>query len=386
MKQDDIEKILQQYGADRRQQQQVSDSLHSMARRQKQRVLLACTVVLVAASVWTLHQLTPLQQSEQIIVAQKDIHTQPQPQDQTSIQQITRDISYHNTKRYTTTPSTSLPLTESTQEGGITPYEIAAQEPSVIETEWQSENTEINRTDEPASKEPTYPVINQNDNPSILFADNTVSTPSEDESRHLRFTASVGASTFSRIGTGYTNITNSSDGLLPVNDEASYTQVTPNATFAANIGVSYSIPMGGKQGLELGVGLSGYSHQSEVTTYNTESANTINGTTTVILESAPAPFYLFSLYANLPLTFNFKSKDMKDIGWSLSVTPSHSLVSSRPPGALATNRPLLNPWRLTMGIGLTFPHGLFRSVSLTANLLSLYTSSSYHEIGIEIGF
>jgi hypothetical protein len=50
------------------------------------------------------------------------------------------------------------------------------------------------------------------------------------------------------------------------------------------------------------------------------------------------------------------------------------------------NKSVLNPWRLTMGLGLALPRGFIRRLSLTANLLSLYTSSSLHEIGIEIGF
>lgn len=381
MKQDDIEKILQQYGTDRRQQQQLSDSLHGMARRQKQRVLWVCTVVLVAASVWTLHRLAPLQQAEEIVVAQQETLKQPQTHNQTPAQPNTRNLSHENTKRPTATPTTPLPLTESPQQENTTSSEFAAPEPSVIATEWSSENTETPQTDNPTPKEPTSPVINPYDNPTLLLADNTDINPSDDESRRLRFKASVGASTFSKIGTGLGH----SDYLSPNNNEP-YIQVKPNATLAANIGVSYAIPMGRQHGLELGVGLSGYSHQSEATRYSTESVSSIDGTITILQASDPDPFYMFSLYANLPLTFNFKSKSMKDVGWNLSITPSHSLVSSKPMGTLATNRPILNPWRLTMGVGLTFPRGLFRRVNLTANLLSLYTSSSYHEIGIEIGF
>lgn len=382
MKQDDIEKILQQYGTDRRQQQQLSDSLHGMARRQKQRVLWVCTVVLVAASVWTLHRLAPLQQAEEIVVAQQETLKQPNTHNQTPAQPNTRDFFHDNTKRPTATPITPLPLTESPQQENTTSSEFASPEPSVIATEWPSENTETPQTDNPTSRKPTSPVFNPFDSPTILLTDNTVITPSEDEIRHLRFKASVGASTFSRIGIG-----NADDpSLSNSNNNEPYIQVTPNATLAANIGVSYSIPMGKQHGLELGVGLSGYSHQSEATRYSTESVSSIDGTTTILQASDPDPFYMFSLYANLPLTFNFKSKRMKDVGWNLSITPSHSLVSSRPMGTLATNRPILNPWRITMGVGLTFPRGLFRRVKLTANLLSLYTSSSYHEIGIEIGF
>ncbi|MCR5192030.1 MAG: hypothetical protein K6D59_01890 [Bacteroidales bacterium] len=385
MKQDDIEKILQQYGADRRQQQQLSDSLHGMARRQRQRVLWSCTVVLVAVFVWTLHLLTPLQKTEEFVVAQQDIHTQAQVLKPTPLQQNTPEFSLDNTKRPATTPTTSQPLTESPQQENNISSEYAASEPSTLPMELPSGNTETPQTDDPTPQEPTSPVVNPYDNHTILLADNTAITPSEDESSHLRLKASVGASTFSRIGKGNVDDPGLSNNPYSNNGEPSIL-VTPNATLAANIGVSYSIPMGGQRGLELGVGLSGYTHQSEATRYSTESVSFIDGTTTDIQTSYSDPFYMFGLYANLPLTFNFKSKSMKDIGWNLSVTPSHSLVSSKSMGALAADRPVLNPWRLTMGVGLTFPRGLFRYVNLTANLLSLYTSSSYHEIGIELGF
>ena len=46
----------------------------------------------------------------------------------------------------------------------------------------------------------------------------------------------------------------------------------------------------------------------------------------------------------------------------------------------------LNPWRLTLGVGILFPKKYLHRVSLVANLLPLYISYPIHEIGIEIGF
>jgi hypothetical protein len=161
--------------------------------------------------------------------------------------------------------------------------------------------------------------------------------------------------------------------------------MSPSSTLAANVGVNYAIPLGERQGLELGIGLSGYSHQTEVTTYNIGTVDGIDGNdnTTILPVDKPEIYSIFSLYASLPLTFNIKPKG-SNIGWNMSITPSHSLVNSLTYGTLMGNR--LNPWRLTMGLGVALPRGMVRRLSLTANLLSLYTSSSLHEIGIEIGF
>ncbi len=385
MKQDDIEKILQQYGTDRRQQQQLSDSLHRMARRQKQRVLWACSVVLVAASVWTLHRLAPLQQAEEIVVAQQDVHTEPQSTEQRPVQQETNNPHHRNPRPSFKFSPSPLPLTKLTIQEDSVPYKNEVQEHSLIETEQLAEKKDNHKSDDPTLKEPSIIDMNTTGNPPILLADNPDITLSLNENNHFWFKASIGASAFPKINTGYADSPIEFNNLTGIDGGETHFQITPIATFAANIGICYSIPMGGQQGLDLGIGLSGYSHQSEMTTYSATGGSSIDGTSTIIAKD-PDFFYIFSLYANLPMTFNFKSRNLKDIGWNLSITPSHSLVSTKAMGILATGGPILNPWRLTMGIGITFPRGLFRRISLTANLLSLYTTSSHHEIGIEFGF
>lgn len=382
MRQDNLEDILQQYGADRRQQQQAADNLHGLARLQKRRALMVCTAILLATTVWAVYQFALPQQTPNVIIARQDVPSVPQTPSQEQTQQSIPTTTQHKTKH---TSSSTLPIPEPTvpQEYDI-PYENT--EPPAIAITQQALDTDTLHTKTPNTIEPPLPDVQPIYIQEPLLADNPVILPSDNEGKRFHFTASIGASALPRIGADDVNtIENTLHSISGTTN--SYTSMSPSSTLAANVGVNYAIPLGKRQGLELGIGLSGYSHQAEVTTYNIGIVDGIDGTdnTTIYPAGKPEIHSTFSLYASLPLTFNFRSKG-KDIGWNLSLTPSHSIATSNMLGNLTGNKSILNPWRLTMGLGLALPRGFIRRLSLTANLLSLYTSSSLHEIGIEIGF
>lgn len=382
MRQDNLEDILQQYGADRRQQQQAADNLHGLARLQKRRALMVCTAILLATTVWAVYQFALPQQTPNVIIARQDVPSVPQTPSQEQTQQSIPTTTQHKTKH---TSSSTLPIPEPTvpQEYDI-PYENT--EPPAIAITQQALDTDTLHTKTPNTIEPPLPDVQPIYIQEPLLADNPVILPSDNEGKRFHFTASIGASALPRIGADDVNtIENTLHSISGTTN--SYTSMSPSSTLAANVGVNYAIPLGERQGLELGIGLSGYSHQAEVTTYNIGIVDGIDGTdnTTIYPAGKPEIHSTFSLYASLPLTFNFRPKG-KDIGWNLSLTPSHSIATSNMLGNLTGNKSILNPWRLTMGLGLALPRGFIRRLSLTANLLSLYTSSSLHEIGIEIGF
>lgn len=382
MRQDNLEDILQQYGADRRQQQQAADNLHGLARLQKRRALMVCTAILLATTVWAVYQFALPQQTSNVIIARQEVPSVPQTPSQEQTQQSIPTTTQHKTKH---TSSSTIPIPEPTvpQEYDI-PYENT--EPPAIAITQQALDTDTLHTKTPNTIEPPLPDVQPIYIQEPLLADNPVILPSDNEGKRFHFTASIGASALPRIGADDVNtIENTLHSISGTTN--SYTSMSPSSTLAANVGVNYAIPLGERQGLELGIGLSGYSHQAEVTTYNIGIVDGIDGTdnTTIYPAGKPEIHSTFSLYASLPLTFNFRPKG-KDIGWNLSLTPSHSIATSNMLGNLTGNKSILNPWRLTMGLGLALPRGFIRRLSLTANLLSLYTSSSLHEIGIEIGF
>lgn len=345
---------------------------------------MVCTALLLATTVWIIYLFALPQQTPNVIIARQEVSNVQQTPGQEQPQQSIPSATQNKTKH---TSSSTLPIPESiVPQEYDTPYENT--EPPAIAITQQALDTDTLNTNTPSPLESPLSDFQPIHIQDPLLADNAVVHPSVDEGKRFHFTASVGASALPRIGVGDADNT---EYILQQNSFSgasnSYTSMSPSSTLAANVGVNYAIPLGGQHGLELGIGLSGYSHQAEVTTYNIGIVNGIDGTdnTTIYPAGKPEIYSTFSLYAGLPLTFNFRPKG-KDIGWNLSLTPSHSIATSSMLGNNTGNKPVLNPWRLTMGLGLALPRGFIRRLSLTANLLSLYTSSSLHEIGIEIGF
>ncbi len=347
---------------------------------------MVCSAVLLATTVLTLRQLASPHQSA-VFVAQQEKPSIPQNNNQTPLQQSPQPLAITYSK-HRVAPSTpkSLSKDEQVKQEDNTSFEFAESEPPATETRMQNDSSETLHPNEQTPVPTADPVAQLYDNQEILLVDSPIAQSSEGKSNRFHFTASIGASALPRIGADDVNtIENTLHSISGTTN--SYTSMSPSSTLAANVGVNYAIPLGKRQGLELGIGLSGYSHQTEVTNYNIGTVDGIDGTdnTTIYPAGKPEIHSTFSLYASLPLTFNFRPKG-KDIGWNLSLTPSHSIATSNMFGNLTGNKSILNPWRLTMGLGLALPRGFIRRLSLTANLLSLYTSSSLHEIGIEIGF
>ena len=377
----DLENILQQYGDDRRQQQKVSETLHGMARRQKRLVLMACTVLLLTTTVWSILKMTSPHRDDAVIVAQQEKPAATQYHGEEPTPQSPSPLSHPETKR--TTPTTTRPLQDTNSKQNDTAIHHYEPIPSSIATFLQPDSDDIRQTEVPQLQDSHQPVIQPFDNNDIILADNPVTIPSDNEGNRFHFTASIGASALPKIGNNAVSVNVPQGSLNSLTDEPnSHTSISPNATLAANVGIGYAIPLGKRHGLEVGIGLSGYSLQGEITTISID----FDGIETSDYVSHHEPFNTFNLYASLPFAFILKSPKMDKPGWNMSITPSHSLLSSRSIGSHGADKSILNPWRLTMGLGLTFPRGLVRRVSVTANLLPLYTSSNLHELGIEIGF
>lgn len=385
----DLENILQQYGEDKRQQQNVSDTLHGIARRQRRRLLMACSVLLIATTVWSIYKLTSPHQNDAVIIAQQENPTTTQSHNQETTHKSPSTLTHHETKHPTTAIyPTSKPVQESDSQQSDATIHLNEPDLSPIATNQQLECTDSTQHETTPPQNLHQPIIQQFDNKETFIADNHLTIPSDNEGNRFRFTASIGASAMPRIGnstTGDIVIQNGNNSI----DESQNIQakMTPIATLAANVGVNYSILLGKQHGLEVGVGLSGYSHQGEITVYDIGTSFNSEGIVeTTYSASNHKAYNTFSLYASLPLTFILKTPKANDLGWNMSITPSHSLISSRTIGINGTNKPIINPWRLTLGLGLTFKRGLVRHMSVTANLLPLYTSTNLHEFGIEIGF
>ena len=175
-----------------------------------------------------------------------------------------------------------------------------------------------------------------------------------------------------------------------------YTSITPTQNLSANLGVAYTVASNSRHHFDVGVSLSGYTGQCDLHIHEAgyTYANCIDGNSywmssyslddpTIIPSNTDFhyTFNTFSLYAGIPLTLNLHPHGTDHMGWQLSLTPAHSLTTSHHLGNITT----FNPWKLTLGIGMALPYQAVRHITLTANILPIYTSQSLHEFGIEIG-
>lgn len=174
------------------------------------------------------------------------------------------------------------------------------------------------------------------------------------------------------------------DNLSPDGASSSpHSTLSPRFALAADVGAAVTVAGNGRRHFDIGLTLGGQYHQGEVLSTDHTVMQGIDGNQPIITTQTEDTYNAFSLYASLPLSFSIAPRDRQSMGWTLSLTPAHSLVSSH---MLAPGGFELNPWRLTLGVGILFPSRFPRRASLVANLLPLYTSQPIHEIGIEIGF
>ena len=170
----------------------------------------------------------------------------------------------------------------------------------------------------------------------------------------------------------------------------SFSYIDPSFSLSANIGASYAVAGNESCRLDIGLSLSGRAQQGTVNDYTVDNASnnfTDNSDNLLTIQSnGNRPYNSFDLFANLPITMNFFPLGKERTGWSVNITPGHSIVRSHTLGASSATPFVVNPWKLNVGLGIVLPRKVIRRVAITANLLPLYTSRSIHEIGFEIGF
>ncbi len=382
MKPNDIEELLQQYGADQRQQQQAADHVRHLAHRQAQRrTAAACVAVLVAIVGVVTHRWQQLPEPTGMLVAEQSTIITP-----------------HTPTMPLSIEPTTVTTANVTTEVKASPRCLVAQ-PQATQTAELPDYSEIPdysnppSTDSPAPSTPTHSITPTNHITSII----SPTSPQQKTAKasRLHFTASIGASTAANTYLGMYDI--NIDHLNSISPNANNSTFTPTQSLSANVGVAYTVASNHRSHFDVGVVLSGYTGQCDIQIHEfgytyanaIESSgqwtqNGSDGLTPIPNSTTEHYTYnTFSLYAGIPLTLNLHPRGTDRMGWQLSLTPAHSLATTRPLGNHASN--YLNPWKLTVGIGIAIPNSVIRRISLTANMLPLYTSHSLHEFGIEIG-
>lgn len=395
MKQDDIEKILQQYGEDKRQQQHIADNLHRMARRQSQRRIgIAGVAVLLLCVTLTIRLLSP---------QHTDVPTTASTQ-KVSVPKTDSIVypSIDNTPSYTSTPAYSKPRTNGTS---TEPYTLPTDDNAVADSHQpdafhnpDSTAKQQNSDTETLSTDIEKNIIEHSTSLQELFAEqtNTVTIPNninnipshpEVNAKRINFISSINASALSNGSIGYAEGIMTND--MTLNAGESFSSINPDFTLSANVGASYAIASIRNSRLDVGLSFSGHLQQGTISDYTVGlEANNFLNTDEIqyVLSNQEHSYNSFDLFANIPITLNFFPLGKDKAGWSLNITPAHSIVRSHTLGAFSATPFVVNPWKLNVGLGIVLPRKVIRRVAITANLLPLYTSRSIHEIGFEIGF
>lgn len=395
MKQDDIEKILQQYGEDKRQQQHIADNLHRMARRQSQRRIgIAGVAVLLLCVTLTIRLLSPQHtampttaSTQKVSVPKTDSIVYP---------------SIDNTPSYTSTPAYSKPRTKGTS---TELYKLPTDDNVVADSHQpdaihnpDSTAKQQNSDTETLSTDIEKNIIEHSTSLQELFAEqtNTVTIPNninsitshpEVNAKRINFISSINASALSNGSIGYAEVNMTNEIISNVGE--TFSSINPDFSLSANFGASYAIASTRSSRLDVGVSFSGHLQQGTISDYTVglEANNFVNtDEIQYVLSNQEHSYNSFDLFANVPITLNFFPLGKDKTGWSLNITPAHSIVRSHTLGASSATPFVVNPWKLNVGLGIVLPRKVIRRVAITANLLPLYTSRSIHEIGFEIGF
>ena len=383
MKQDDIEKILQQYGEDKRQQQHIADNLHRMARRQSQRRIgIAGVAVLLLCVTLTIRNLSQQQDSKPIIVATQKVST---PKTEV-LPYPTNEFPHSETPHHSKPrgkgifhlPDNDNTLAESNLTDNTPLFDTAEPQTGIaaaMPTNSGNANTAI--------LPPTTELINTTPLPNAI-----ASVTTNDNANRISFISSIIASTVSSSSIGYAEVNMTNEIISNVGE--TFSSINPDFTLSANFGASYAIASIRNSRLDIGLSLSGRAQQGTVNDYTVDNAsNNFTDNSDNLLTIQPngnRPYISFDLFANVPITLNFFPLGKDKAGWSLNITPAHSIVRSHTLGASSATPFVVNPWKLNVGLGIVLPRKVIRRVAITANLLPLYTSRSIHEIGFEIGF
>lgn len=367
----DLEEILQQYGNDRRQQQYAAEHLRRLARRQR-RVLatVACIAVIVVASVWTA------------------IHPSKQPSDESVIVAKEMPVSV---KVSDTTLAIQDPPVEAERHVDIVEKPVIAQNEEPVIAQNNESEAPIDSPDTMMQVDeqtiPTPPLLVQLPPSDLDIQEWDAGTlPSKTGSR-IDFTASVGASAMSSLSLGYAGGSNASD----FNEATPLAAFIPHNSFSASVGMNYTVVKQERFTSNIGVVVSGHVQHGDMVNYdeNGMSFHGIDGNTTpsqmTDVAGETMSYNIFSLYAGIPLAIEMQPNGNDATGWSLSLTLAHSLFPPDIFGGRTYGGFVPNPWKLTLGVGMLFPHSFPNSININVNLLSVSKSSSIYEIGIEIG-
>lgn len=396
---DDIEQLLQQYGSDKRQQQEAAEHLRLLARRQARRRTAICSVavlILVAGVIgYRLQQTEPQGPMTAENVTEPSV-SQPMPMDEQVLgKKVVEVCEAKPSPRHGMTASSRHEATAVMAPMTVEEQAVAPCEAFVAEVPFLSlglaDTVSVQRAIEPF-REPVQELQAANVRPMQLEQSLSEATVEFEQSlaqpSRWSFTAAVGTAMMGGMASGEEIL---SQNGFAANEPYSLAYAIPNNSLQAKVGVACQVWGEARQSLSVGLVLDGYAQQTDVhfqdreyyTCYASGAYNMSGNDGFVTTSTTTNEIYsknMMSLFVGVPFSYDFYPRGTSKLGCQVSLTPAHSLAVTRSKYAL------INPWKLTFGVGMLFPKGFVDEVSLTANVLSLYQNESVHEFGILIGF
>ena len=393
-----LEDLLQQYGEDQRQQAKAAARVQQLSRRAAWwRTGVACMLVLGAVGIVALRH-TAEPQLQAPLIAEADcvrVDKRGEIEDKIDARETSRHRVSGSSEFSNDSEGSFVVMADPIAFDTVSLAEISADMVPTEITATPAETSaftlsdfsdiELSYIDHPAELSKnracsSYAEAKESPQLTASRAQNRACLPTSSHSR-FRFTASIGASYSGRTSLDRydTDVPeyglNSIDGMA----EGSSLHVTPQWSLMARVGMNYTIVQNERHHLDVGIGLDGYTMQNEVRETTITSGLSLAGD--VQIDNRTYNVSAQCLYLDLPLVWNTHHHGADKMGWQYSLTPARELFTFNMPDAV-----YINPWKLTLGFGITIPRCALKSVSLTANVLSTYKYHQMHELGIILGF
>lgn len=397
-----LEDLLQQYGEDQRQQAKAAARVQQLSRRAAWwRTGVACMLVLGAVGIVALRH-TAEPQLQAPLIAEADcvrVDKRGEIEDKIDARETSRHRVSGSSEFSNDSDGSFVAMADPIASDTVSLAEISADMVPTEITATPAETSaftlsdfsdiELSYIDHPAELSKSraqnracssYAEAKESPQLTASRAQNRACLPTSSHSR-FRFTASIGASYSGRTSLDRydTDVPeyglNSIDGMA----EGSSLHVTPQWSLMARVGMNYTIVQNERHHLDVGIGLDGYTMQNEVRETTITSGLSLAGD--VQIDNRTYNVSAQCLYLDLPLVWNTHHHGADKMGWQYSLTPARELFTFNMPDAV-----YINPWKLTLGFGITIPRCALKSVSLTVNVLSTYKYHQMHELGIILGF
>ena len=350
MKPNDIEELLQQYGADQRQQQQAADHVRHLAHKQAQRrTAVACVAVLVAVVGVVMHRWQQLPEPTGMLVAEQSQNINPHTATMPPSIEPTATLHPAYTQQRKSERSEWSETSEKSE------YSEKSEKSDFSDSSDPSDFSDLSDPSAPLDQTSPHPIEPSRPHLPELPSSNYSLSPAPEttpKASRLHFTASIGASTAANAPLGvYDNLL----GIGGISLATNYPTITPTQNLSANVGVAYTVASNHRSHLDVGVALSGYTGHYDIQIhefgYTYANAFESSGQWTQSGSDGTTPIAPLNIIPTIPSVFSLESRSpststlAEPTAWAgnsasllpTTLAPHTKLAASPPPDSILGN-------------------------------------------------